>query len=146
MANLRAKLVRPVEMFHGIVPAGTVMDVVSLSLHASGIGICGIPASAVEFIGLDEHKPSDRRDAIPPGPEWKGDNDLPPWIGPNKKVEVCEKMADIKPKEEPAKPPSGGEHKRAAKPVAEGQLSMFDEAKVETKAPPKRMLLEDLDL
>lgn len=143
-------------MLSGTIKAGKVMDVVSLTLYSDNLGVCGIPVNAVEFIGLEEHKPGDRRDPIPPGPEWEGPNNLPPWIGPNKSVAVPEFVPKEATKQEPVKPPSGGEHKRAAKPVAAGHLSMFDQEKkgapaasvapvVPVKAAAKKPSLEEID-
>ena len=145
MKIMQVRLLRDSPTLCKTFKAGTVMNVVSLTLYADNIGICGIPVDAVEFLNLDQHKPGSRRDPIPPGPEWTGPNTLPPWMGPNKTVEVPE-FAPAKPVEA-VKPPSGGEQpKRAAKPVAAGQLSMFDESAKPNAVPVVKPSLEELDL
>lgn len=111
---MKAKLLRDIPTFGGTLKAGTIFDVLTVSLHHNGRGISGCPVEAVEFIagGPSEKKPEQPKTTAP-------------WIGPDATVKVPAFVPAAKAEE--VRPPTGvtGGGKRAAKPAA-GQKSMFD--------------------
>ena len=114
---MRFTTTRDIKFFHGILPAGSVVHVLSANIYRDGIGMGPIFADdCLEYLDAKKLGPESIK---PSGP---------PWVGPDATVKVPEFVPAVKAEE--ARSSAGGGQvasggRNAVKP-AQGQKSMFE--------------------